>query len=68
MRKLTQTWAGVATSLVLAFTALIATPAQAQNSREAIEAARQHRAETGQSQRAPAETAPRLLPGKMWQT
>lgn len=61
MRNLTQTWAGVATSLVLAlttFTALIATPAQAQNSREAIEAVRQHRAETGQSTRAPTAPAP----------
>ena len=65
MRKLTQTWAGVTTSLVLALTTLIATPAQAQNSREAIEAARQHRAETGQSQRAPAETAPPQAPRKV---
>ena len=68
MRKLTQTWAGVATSLVLALTtvtALIATPAQAQNSREAIEAVRQHRAETGPSQRAPAPTAPPQAPRKV---
>ena len=68
MRKLTQTWAGVATSLVLALatvTALIATPAQAQNSREAIEAVRQHRAETGPSQRAPAPTAPPPAPRKV---
>ena len=49
MPPLTTPWARVAAILLVAHMAWIATPAQAENSREAIEAVRKHRAEAGQA-------------------
>ncbi len=53
MPPLTTPWARVAAILLVAHMAWIATPAQAENSREAIEAVRKHRAEAGQAQATP---------------
>lgn len=56
MHRLTTTLARVATSLLMAHALLLA-PAQAQNSREATEAARKHRADAGSPQARPADAA-----------
>ena len=59
MHRLTHPLARAATGMLLALSiALLAAPAQAQNSREATEAVRKHRAETGSSQRSTPVAAP----------
>ena len=59
MHRLTHPLARAATGALLALSiTLLAAPAQAQNSREATEAVRKHRAETSSSQRSTPAPAP----------